>query len=489
MAAAVPHLPVLRQGRAYRSKDTITLGDIRDGTPVAELSLANRGLIALDLRDKAEHRRRLAEVPVEELFAIGKRAAGTFLEGEVTLDPIDGVRQGADDYVRQLSATTGMPHALARANMHKIAFVLAEMEQVIGGLTRGLDLAVLDRGWIRQDGRFVSYQRQADVLGAVLPSNSPGVHSLWIPSFGLKTPVALKPGRQEPWSPIRIAQALIEAGLPPEAIGLYPSGHDAAGEILLKCDRSMLFGDERTVGSWANDPRIELHGPGWSKVVFGADRAPRWSEHLDLMVSSIAENGGRSCINASGVWTPSHGREIAEALAERLAAIEARPLDDPEARLAAFSDPAVAHRISEYVDAQLQIPGAEDVTARFRSGGRVAEVDGCTFLLPTIVRCEDPAHPLAHSEFLFPFAAVVEAPQDTLLDAVGSTLVVSALTEDDAFIAELFRSPNVERLNIGAFPTCKLSWDQPHEGNLFDLLYRQRAFQTVVPEDAGTRGR
>jgi acyl-CoA reductase-like NAD-dependent aldehyde dehydrogenase len=477
MGAGVPHLPILRQGRAYRSKDTYTLTDVRDGSPVAEVSLANRGLIAFDLARKADHRRRLQQVPVAELFEIGKRAAKRFLDGEVVLDPIDGIGQTADDYVRQLSATTGMPHALARANMTKIAFVLEQMEEVIGGLTRGLDLEVLDQGWIRQEGRFVSYQRQADVLGAVLPSNSPGVHSLWIPSFGIKTPVALKPGRQEPWSPIRIANALIEAGLPPEAIGLYPSGHDAAGEILLRSDRSMLFGDERTVGSWANDPRIELHGPGWSKVVFGQDAASRWEQFVDLMVASVAENGGRSCINASGVWTPAHGDAIADALARRLAAIDARPLDDPEARLAAFSDPRVAHSIDAYVESQLQVPGAEDVTARYREGGRVVEVGGCTFLRPTVVRCTDPGHPLASAEFLFPFVAVVETDAETLLDRIGPTLVVSALTEDPAFIDALFRSPNVERLNIGAFPTCKLSWDQPHEGNLFEFLYARRAIE------------
>ena len=57
---------------------------------------------------------------------------------------------------------------------------------------------------------------------------------------------------------------------------------------------------------------------------------------------------------------------------------------------------------------------------------------------------------------------------------------MSAVTEDPAFIRELLRSTNVERLNVGAFPTSKVSWDQPHEGNLFDHLYRRRAFQTAV---------
>ena len=147
----------------------------------------------------------------------------------------------------------------------------------------------------------------------------------------------------------------------------------------------------------------------------------QWERHLDLMVTSIAENGGRSCINASGVWLPANGREVATVLAERLAAIEPLPLDDPEARIAAFSNPGVAHSISKLIDRQLELPGAEDLTAPLRSGDRVVEVGGCTFLRPTLIWCEDPAHPLAASEFLFPFAAVVQVPQNEMLRRIGPT--------------------------------------------------------------------
>jgi len=480
MSGARINIPILRAGAPYRSLDTVTLRDIRDGEPVASLSQANRGLIAKDLLRKADHRRALQEVPVAELLAIGRRAAALFAEGEVTLDPVDGTTQTVGDYVRQLSSTTGMPEVMARANMGKIRFVMEEMDTVIGGLTRGLDLAVLDTGWIMQDGQFVSYQRRADVLGAVLPSNSPGVHSLWIPSVGMKVPLAIKPGTQEPWSPMRIGQALIAAGLPREAFSFYPTDYPGAGEILLKCDRSMLFGDVSTVGSWKDDPRVELHGPGWSKVLLADDTAGRWSEYLELMVASVTDNGGRSCINASGVWTTRHGREIAEALAEKLATIEAKPLDDPDARLAAFPNPEVARRVSAYIDDHLKQPGAEDLTARHRPGDRVAEAGGCTFLLPTVVWCDDPCHPLAASEFLFPFVAVVETPQETLLEKIGPTLVATALTDDSDLKRELLGCSDVERLNLGAFSTTKVSWDQPHEGNLFDHLYHRRAFQTAV---------
>ncbi len=474
------HIPVLRGGRPYRSLDVNVLTDVRDGKPVAEVSQANRGLISRDLLNMAERRAQLRNIPIEELIEKCSIAAALFFEGDLPLEPGEEAIQSVAEFVRCQSATTGMPEALCRANMEKIRFVLAEMRRVLAGLTRGVDLSVLDRGFIEEDGRTVSYLGEADTLGAVLPSNSPGVHSLWIPSVALKVPVVLKPGSQEPWTPLRIANALIAAGLPEGAVGFYPTSHSGGAEILLRTDRSMLFGDENTVRAWKQDTRVQLHGPGWSKVIFGADRASEWESHLDLLVTSVAANGGRSCVNASGVWTTAHGDALARGMAERLAGIEARALDDPDASIAAFSDPQIAHRISELIDRHLRVPGAVDVTAQFRRGGRVAELDGCTFLLPTVIRCTDPAHPLASTELLFPFVSVVETEPEKIAEAIGPTLVATLISDDPVLRGELMIARNVDRLNLGPLPTAVVSWDQPHEGNLFEHLYRQRAFQEAA---------
>ena len=58
--------------------------------------------------------------------------------------------------------------------------------------------------------------------------------------------------------------------------------------------------------------------------------------------------------------------------------------------------------------------------------------------------------------------------------------MVTAITHDRALMARQLASPNVGRLNLGAIPTCTSSWDQPHEGNLFDHLYARRAIQMAV---------
>jgi acyl-CoA reductase-like NAD-dependent aldehyde dehydrogenase len=306
------------------------------------------------------------------------------------------------------------------------------------------------------------------------------VHSLWIPSVPLKIPLVLKPGSAEPWTPYRIIQAFIKAGAPKEAFCFYPTDHGGAAEILRTCGRGMMFGDASSTGIWANDHRIEIHGPGYSKVVVGEDCIDDWEKYLDVMVASIADNGGRSCINASGVWVPRHAKEIAEALAARLAQIVPLPADDENARLAPFVDANVAARINQIIDHGLSEPGAIDLTAAQRGGERLRSWEGCSYLLPTVILCDEADHTLANKEFLFPYASVVTVDQEALPAALGPSLVVTAITNDQNLVNRLVSAANVDRLNIGAVATNQISWDQPHEGNLFDHLYGRRAFQLAM---------
>jgi acyl-CoA reductase-like NAD-dependent aldehyde dehydrogenase len=268
---------------------------------------------------------------------------------------------------------------------------------------------------------------------------------------------------------------MIAAGVPREAFGFYPTDHGGAGELLRSVHRAMLFGDASTTRPWAKDSRIELHGPGFTKVILGEDAAGDFEKYLDVITSSIFANGGRSCINTSAVWTPKNARPIAEAIAKRLAKIEALPADHPEAKLAAFANPETPKRISASIDGAMG-GGAEDLTEKFRGSGRLVTKGRCAYLLPTIVSCHR-EHPLANREFLFPYATVIECPQEEIPQSIGRTLVVSAITDDKKFQRALMACSDIQRLNLGPIPTWKLSWDQPHEGNLFELLYRQRAFQ------------
>jgi acyl-CoA reductase-like NAD-dependent aldehyde dehydrogenase len=467
------HIPVLRLGEPYRSLDTINLSAA--GHDLA-ISVANSGLIRRDLQKISRSVEALHAIPCATLVTFCERAAELFLHGRLPWGEGDRL-QGPNDYVAALSQLTGLPHSLGRANMGKVHAAMSNIRAVLAGLTRGLPLELFDRGFIRQDGLDVNFFPQTESLGVLLPSNSPGVNSLWLPAPVMKIPVVLKPGREDPLTPFRIIQALIAAGFPREAFGFYPTTHDGGDTLLFGCGRAIAFGNDATLKKYASYRHIQVHGSGRSKVLIGDDYADQWEKHLDVIVQSISSNGGRSCINASSVLIGRNRDALADALARKLAAIVPLPRDNPHALLCGFANPSMARGIDERIAELLQTPGAEDVTARYRQGPRLVEVHGQTFLQPTLIKCDAADHPLANTEFMFPFASILEVPQARMIDTIGESLVVSAFTHDREWAADLMTSTNIERLNIGPYPTTRVQWEQPHEGNLFEFLYRRRALQ------------
>ena len=471
-----PHIPAIRRGRNYESLDKSTLVDHRDGSTLVSISQVNAGIIRKDLARIGESRAALKKFTVDQLIDISAKAGELFLNGTLPLGD-KGHTQSAQQYIETLSSTSGLPFVMVKRNMAKIYQALTQMRTVLNGLTRGLDLSVIDKGYGTQAGSPVSYYPTTQALGLVMPSNSPAVNSLWLTAIPLKMPVIIKPGREEPWTPYRLIQAFIAAGCPAEAFGFYPTDHEGSAEILKSCGRALIFGDKNTTAQYASNPAIQIHGPGFSKILIGNDEIERWPEYIGLIAGSIADNGGRSCINASAVVVPKYGREIAEALGKALGPITPLSPSDENAKLSGFANVKMAASIDSSIEEGLKTAGATDTTAPYRNGSRYVEFEGGTYLRPTIVLCDSFKHPLANREFLCPYASVVEVPQEKILSEIGPSLVVTAITKDPAFTEQLLDSELIERLNLGPISTMKISWDQPHEGNMFEFLYKRRSIE------------
>ena len=470
------NIPILRWGEPYTSMDVDEVVHFATGEPIARVSRANGGLIQRDMRKAARAREALRAMPIDELIARVGRAGELYMSS--TLPMGDGT-QTPDEFVHAQSASTGLPERMCRANMKKNAFVLAGMRDILTSLTRGLSFDVLSTGHGEERHVPISYQAQSPVLGLVLPSNSPGVHTLWLPIIPLQVGLVLKPGPQEPWTPYRMAAAFVEAGVPREAISIYPGAADVGAAVVDSCGRSLIFGGTATVDRYRGNPRVQAHGPGFSKILLGDDQVDQWERHLDVMVESVFVNSGRSCINCSGIWASRHTRDIADALARRLAGVRPLPADDPDAALAAFTVPGVADAISQAIDADVQTPGVVDVTAKYREGSRMVKQGTADYLLPTVLHCSAADAAVATKEYMFPFVSVVECPQAGMLDAIGPTLVCTAITCHEAFRRQLLDAVHIDRLNLGPVPTTQLNWLQPHEGNIVEFLFRARAFQTA----------
>src|SRR5262245_52480828 len=402
----------------------------------------------------------LREIPIADLLKMMKKAGELYAKSELPLG--DGT-QTPDQFVRMQSATTGLPEHMCRFNMTKNKFVLENMDKILDSLTRGLDLDILTRGYgVESRGVPVSYQAQSPVLGMVLPSNSPGVHTLWLPIIPLQIGLVLKPGPQEPWTPYRMANAFIQAGVPRQAIAIYPGLGDIGAAVLNSCPRSLIFGGTATVEQYKGNPRVQAHGPGFSKILIGDDELDNWQKYLDAMADSVFVNSGRGCINCSGIWVSRHGRTIAEALAERMGPVEPLPPEDPKSALAAFTVPGQADGVWKAIEADLKEPGVHHTTEKF--GPRLVKRERCDYLRPTVVYCDSTEKAIAKKEYMFPFVTVVECPQSEMLAKIGPTLVCSAITNDKKFQRDLTDAIHIDRLNIGPLPTIQLNWLQPHEG-------------------------
>jgi acyl-CoA reductase-like NAD-dependent aldehyde dehydrogenase len=469
-------LPAIRWGQPYESLEIEEIKHFVTGEVVAKVHTVGSGIIRRDARQARRAREVLRGLSPAELIDRCQRAGELFEHGTLT---VGDSQQSPADFVAQTSATTGMPIAMVQANVTKNAFVLKNIDKILAALTRGLDLNILARGY-GDEGRAVtvSYQAQTDVLGAVLPSNSPGVHTLWLPVIALQIGLALKPGSQEPWTPFRVAAAMIEAGIPSEAFSIYPGpGGELGGALLASCRRSMIFGGPQTIQQYAGNPQVQVHGPGYSKILFGDDVVDDWPHYLDLMVDSVYRNGGRSCINCSSIYASRHTKEIAEALAEKLGPIEVLPPDDPQAGLAAFTTPQVAPAVWQAIEKFIESGAARHATSSY--GPRLVQQETCDYLRPTVLECDSAESPAANVEYMFPLVSVVHCPQEEMLAKIGPTLVATAITNNEDFRNDLIAATHVDRLNLGPIPTPQVDWLQPHEGNLIEFLYRNRALQVA----------
>ena len=255
------HLPVLRWGSPYKSLEVDEVVHFATGEPIASVSRANGGLIQRDMR-KAQRARDVLRAIPDRRADRARRQGGRALHERARCRWATA-RRPPDEFVRAQSASTGLPERMCRANMKKNGFVLAEMRTILDVADpRAVASTCSSAGHGEERGVPISYQVQSPVVGLVLPSNSPGVHTLWLPIIPLQIGLVLKPGPQEPWTPYRMAEAFFQAGIPREAISLYPGGADVGAAVLDSCGRTLIFGGQPTVDRYRGNPQGAGARPG-----------------------------------------------------------------------------------------------------------------------------------------------------------------------------------------------------------------------------------
>jgi len=433
-----------------------------DGSPLGEATITPPLLVHEVARRKSTA---LRSLPIRGVLDIFRRAADIFETGRP-----DGLEP--DAYVRQASLSSGLPLSIVRTQtIGLFPSALRMMERFLEVQSpSGLD--VFDRYYYDAGGIRVGMTPRGRNVGFVMPGNHPSTHLMWVCALAMKVPIVLRPSNDDLFTPYRLVTALLDAGLPEDAIAFVPGGHDLVDPIVQSCALSVLFGAQQLADRYASNRNVRIHGPGRSKVVVraGAD----FDQTVRLITRLVMDDAGRGCINASAVIVEGSAGKLAAAVAR---ALEAVPVQSPlaeGAQLGAVS-PGEAAAYGGFIDSRLGT-GATELTPGPAS--RVATVDGVTVMRPTVIEVASFEHPLFGMELPFPFVVFASArSRADLLQASCHSLAVVVVSGDDALMQDLLLEPTIDKVFGGGALSTEFDPREPHEGFLLDFLYQKKAIR------------
>lgn len=404
--------------KRYRSVELRTLAGF-DGSTVAEATITPPLLVNTAAHRDAAH---LRSLPVRELLKIFRRAAGIFAEGQP-----DGIQP--ESYVRNASLTSGLPLSITRRRtLGLFPRALRAMECFLRVQSPG-GLKVFDSHIYRAGGVSVGLVPRGRNVGFVMPGNHPSTHFLWLSALAMKIPVVLRPSEDDLFTPYRLVTALLEAGLPEDAITFVPGTHELVDAIVQACSLSVLFGMQQLEDRYAANRNVKVYGPGRSKVVVLANAG--FGRTVDMICRMVMDDAGRGCVNVSAVIV--EGRNVGELASAVSEALKRVPIMSPlaeGAQLGAVRSIAEANAYNSLIDGGLREGGIEWTPGRAQ---RIATVDGATVMRPTVIEVPSFRHPLFGIELPFPF--VVFAParsREEALTAARNSLVAVVAGDDMA---------------------------------------------------------
>ncbi|GAA3724245.1 aldehyde dehydrogenase family protein [Salinactinospora qingdaonensis] len=440
-------------GETAPSRDRVQLDGV-DGQPLADIGTAPR-LLA----QAAVTKMRSAldpSVPSAEIFAT---AGQLFATAEVG-------GESPQEYRQRVSAATGAPIGVIDRASAGIATELGQTDLLNSSeLPAPFAVPGFETRWVPRGA----------LLAAIVPNNHPEPNVSWVRSLSLGYSVAVKPGSRDPFTPRRLIRSLLDAGLPPEKVSLLPGGHEIGEHLLAQADLSLFYGGPDAVKRWRTNNEILVRGPGHSKALIDV---PVTEELIGDLASWVAGDGGVRCNNISAVLTSQDHRELADRLAERLAALPTTAATDPTAVL-----PAIRTEDAEAMRAYLATlsEGAVDHSSpRYPDGVVSQTASGTTVLRPLVLSTDDPTDQRLGTELPFPFVMVAPWREEHGSAPLGGSLVVNVLTSRDDLVERLVREPSVRKVVSGQLLPWASRPELPHDGSLAGFLMEPKAVVSEV---------
>jgi acyl-CoA reductase-like NAD-dependent aldehyde dehydrogenase len=383
-----------------------TFGVIEPGTgaPMAEVSEAG-----------PEDARRAVDVAVRAFDEGPWPRTSATVRGRVLLRASTLVRERLEDLSRLEARNAGKPIRDARDEIG----IVADTLEYWGGAANKIFGETVP---IQDPGLDVTLREPVGVCALITPWNFPLVISTWkiAPALACGNTIVVKPASYTPLSVLRLAEILVEAGLPPEAISVLPGPGSAVGNALVTDPRvnKVGFTGSTEVGSKImalaarNITRVSLELGGKSANVVFADAD--MDTAVERSVWSVFGNTGQDCCARSRVFVErSAYDDVVAAMAKRTDELRVGSPLDEDTELGPMISAGQRETSLEY----LEIGQKEG--ARLVTGGDIPQVaggEGGFFLRPALLADVRNDTRVAQEEIFGPVACLI--PFDTEEEAI-----------------------------------------------------------------------
>src|SRR6266702_3890554 len=263
------------------------------------------------------------------------------------------IQREFDDLARLLSSEHGKTVADSRGDIQRglevVEFACGIPHLIKGEFSEGAGPGI----------DLFSMRQPLGVVAGITPFNFPAMIPMWkfAPALACGNAFILKPSERDPSVPMRLAELLVEAGLPANVLNVV-NGEREAVDTLLNDPRVRAIG---FVGSSAIAEYIDTTGCAHGKRVqcFGGAKNHMivmpdadMDQAVDALIGAGYGSAGERCMAVS-VAVPV-GRKTADILVEKLIprveSLKIGPSSDPQADYGPLVTKAHLNKVKDYVD-------------------------------------------------------------------------------------------------------------------------------------------
>jgi len=351
----------------------------------------------------------------------GMRAAD---RGRILHRAADLIEQHADELIQIESRDAGKP--LASVKRQDMPAVIDTLRYYAGWCDKITGSVVP----VRPDALTYTVREPVGVVGAIIPWNFPMMIGMWkiAPALACGCAMVVKPAEITPLSMLRIAELLLEAGVPPGVFNVVTGKGSVVGDALVQHPgvNKVTFTGSPGVGrgilqgAASNFKRVTLELGGKSaNIIFADANLDRAARNA---ASGIFFNAGQVCSAGSRVLVErSVYDEVVDRLVARAKSIKVGSPEAPDTTMGPVVSAAQLKTVLEYVDIG-RSEGASPVI-----GGTRLEQKGY-YVQPTIFANVAHEMRISQEEIFGPVLSVIpfDDEQDALRIANGTAYSLAA---------------------------------------------------------------